>query len=172
MQERKVDLPWERPDFITEIARLQADREAAPMLSNRRFSDRSVFCTLALAEWLGHAAPPDLLASARQLAVSGWFERRVFFIEQLGFIETTEARRISLPDATRFGAVHARFYERFGFELVPIGPATVAERQRQSLPPATSQPRTLLSTIFASSACEKGLLSLGRVSLPPGGSSA
>ena len=120
--------PWERPGFIADIAVLQEWREAAPMRSDRRFADRSVFCTIALAEWLEHAVPDDLSAAAGHLATSGWFERRVFFIEQLGFIENTAARRISLDEATRFGAVHAAVYARYGFELIRIPPASIAER--------------------------------------------
>ena len=68
--------PWEKPQFITDIARLQGVREAAPMRSGRRFSDRSLFCTVALAEWLGHPVPPDLLQEAERLVETGWFERR------------------------------------------------------------------------------------------------
>lgn len=120
--------PWERPEFITDIARLQDFREAAAMRSDRRFADRSLFCTLALAEWLGHEIPPSLLAAADRLVAGEWFDPRVLFIEQLGFIENTEARRISLHEATRFGAVHEAVYRRYGFDLVRIAVAPLAER--------------------------------------------
>ena len=128
MQTQGVERPWEGPEFIADIARLQAFREAAPMRSGRRFADRSLFCTLALAEWLGHPVPRDLLEGAHRQLADGWFERRVFFVQQLGFIENTEARRIGYEDATRFGAVHEAVYRRFGFELVKVAPASVAER--------------------------------------------
>ena len=127
-QANGIDRPWEQPAFITDIAALQAWREAAPMRSDRRFADRSIFCTLALAEWLGHSVPADLLATAGRLAATGWFERRVFFVDQLGFIENTEARRISFEEATRFGAVHQAVYQRYGFELTWIAPAPIPER--------------------------------------------
>ncbi len=123
-----IERPWEQPRFVADIAALQAFREAAPMRSTRRFSDRSLFCTVALAEWLGHPVPPDMLERAAQLATSGWFERRVYFIAQLGFIQNTDARRISFDDARRFGAVHEAVYRRFGFELVPIASGSIAER--------------------------------------------
>lgn len=123
-----TDKPWEHPAFIADIARLQAWREAAPPRAGRRFSDRSVFCTIALAEWLGYPVPPDLLDTAARLAASGWFEPRVFLVEQLGFIENTEARRISLEEATRFGAVHEAVYRRYGFELCRVAPAGIPER--------------------------------------------
>jgi predicted ATPase len=123
-----TERPWERPDFITAITALQGWREAAPMRSARRFADRSVFCTVALAEWLGHPIPADLREAADRLAGSGWFERRVFFVEQLGFIENTAARRIGFEEAARFGALHAEVYARYGFELVSVPPAGIPER--------------------------------------------
>ena len=127
-QAQGVERPWEHPAFVTDIAALQGWREAAPMRSARRFADRSVFCTLALAEWLGHPVSPELLASADQLASSGWFDRRVFLIEQLASIENTAARRISFEEATRFGALHEAVYRRYGFDLFRIAPASIAAR--------------------------------------------
>lgn len=123
-----VSRPWERPEFITGITALQAFREAALMRSGRRFADRSLFCTIALVEWLGHPMPPDLLEQADRLIATGWFDSPVFFVEQLGFIENTEARRISFDEATRFAAVHRTVYRRYGFELTSVPPASIAER--------------------------------------------
>ena len=125
---RGTERPWETQEFIADIARLQAFREAAPMRSALRFADRSIFCTLALAEWLGHPVSRDLLAAADRLATEGWFQGKVFFIEQLGFIENTDVRRIGLEEATRFGVVHEAVYCRYGFELVRVGPASIADR--------------------------------------------
>lgn len=125
--------PWERREFIGDIARLQRFREGAPMRSARRFADRSLFCTLALAEWLGHSIPAELTSEAERLAGANWFERRVFMVEQLGFIENNEARRISFSEATRFGAVHETVYRRYGFEPVAVAPATIADRAKMNL---------------------------------------
>jgi predicted ATPase len=123
-----IERPWEQSAFITDIAALQAWREAAPMRSGLRFADRSAFCTVALAEWLDHPVPLGLLATANRLAASGWFARQVFFIDQLGFIENTAARRISLEEAARFGALHEAVYRRYGFELTHIGPSAIPDR--------------------------------------------
>lgn len=132
-----VERPWERPAFVADIAALQGWREAAPMRSGRRFADRSVFCTLALAEWLEHPAPDGLLGTADRLAASGWFARKVFFIDQLGFIENTAARQISFEQATQFGALHEVVYRRYGFELTHIGPASIPDRAAALLVAAT-----------------------------------
>ena len=123
-----VERPWERPEFIADIAALQDWREAAVMRSDLRFADRSVFCTLARAEWLDHPLTPGLLATADRLAASGWFAREVFFIDQLGDIEHTAARQISFEAATRFGALHEVVYRRYGFEPRHIGPAEIPDR--------------------------------------------
>ena len=123
-----IERPWENPGFIADIAALQDWREAAPMRSERRFSDRSVFCTVALAEWLNHPAPTELLATADRLAGSGWFARVVFFIDQLGFIENTSARQISFEQATQFAALHEVVYRRYGFEPRHIVPAPITDR--------------------------------------------
>lgn len=123
-----VEAPWERPEFIAEIAALQRAREAATSDIVFRFSDRSLFCTLALAEFLGHPIPEAILEEARVLASSRWFDGRVFFFEQLAFIVNTDARRITLEDGRRFGDVHAHIYRRFGFQLVSVPVATVAAR--------------------------------------------
>jgi predicted ATPase len=122
-----VDRPWERQGFTPAIADLQRSREAAPMRGDLRFSDRSLFCTIALAEWLGHPAA-GLVEEAGRLAASGWFEPQVFFVRQLGFIVNTEARRISFADAQRFAELHRAVYLRFGFELVEVPPGSIEAR--------------------------------------------
>lgn len=123
-----IDAPWQQPAFIGKILELQRLREAAPMQGKVRFSDRSAFCTLALAEFLDHAVPNGALEAAGRLAASGWFERRVLYVETLGFIVNTAARQISHQDALRFGAVHREVYRRFGFELAPVASGHVAAR--------------------------------------------
>ncbi len=123
-----IDAPWEGDDFIGAVASLQREREAASSDAALRFSDRSLFCTLALAEFLERTIPTEMQREAEARALSGWFDRRVFILEQLDFIESTAARRISLSDARWFGCIHADVYRRFGFELVSVPPATIADR--------------------------------------------
>ncbi len=119
---------WRRPEFITDIARLQLQRLARPATGPVRVSDRSLICTLALAEYLGHRVPEMLVESIHSALEAGQFERQVLFVELLGFITKTEARRISLEDSERFERFHIEAYERFGFELVRVPPLPVDER--------------------------------------------
>jgi predicted ATPase len=119
--------PWRRPAFIDEIVALQAQRRVR-LADPVQFHDRSAFCTAALAEHLGY---PPSEALARELALlkrEAFYEKRVFFVQSLGFVTPSAARRISLEDARRFEAVHERTYRLHGFELIPIPPGSVLDR--------------------------------------------
>lgn len=120
--------PHLRPEFIDMIAQLQVRRLARQPTGEVRVSDRSLVCTLALAEYLGHPAPKALDEAIAELVTSGRFERQVLFVELLGFITNTEARRISLADSIRFEAFHVAAYERLGFTLKRIPPLPLRER--------------------------------------------
>jgi len=120
--------PHLRPAFIDAIARLQVQRLNRPASGEVRVSDRSLVCTLALAEYLGHPVPQMLNEAIGELIASGRFEQRVLFVELLGFITNTEARRISLADSIRFEAFHVAAYERLGFSLVRVPPLPLRQR--------------------------------------------
>ncbi|HWA63348.1 MAG TPA: AAA family ATPase [Caulobacteraceae bacterium] len=127
---RGVDRHWEEPTFIDDILALQLARQARADRAGEAVTvfDRSPVCTLALAEFLGHPRPAALEAVLDRIAREGVYERRVLFVENLDRIEHTAARRISLADALRFGALHARVYERLGFDLVRLPPADIEAR--------------------------------------------
>jgi len=52
----------------------------------------------------------------------------VFFIQNLGFITPTEARRISFEETLRFESVHEETYRSFGFELFLVETGSLLER--------------------------------------------
>lgn len=120
--------PWRQPSFTATIAQLQVQRMAKPAAGAVRVSDRSLICTLALAEYLGHPVPITLERAIADSIAAAQFERRVLFVELLGFITPTEARRMSLEDAKRFEAFHISAYERFGFELMRVPALPFGER--------------------------------------------
>lgn len=122
--------PWTNPSFIDEIARLQKDRQIRAMYQadHVQFHDRSAVCTAALAIYLGYPFSPFLSGELERLQREAIYERRVFFIRNLGFITPTEARRISFDETLRFETIHEETYRKFGFELVEIAPASLAER--------------------------------------------
>ncbi len=119
--------PWTDPGFIDRVVQLQRERRLAAT-GEVQFHDRSAFCTEALADYLGHPHGAGLVHEIEELKRTCFYERRIFFVELLGFIEPTAARRISLEEARRFAAIHERVYRAHGFELVRIAPASVADR--------------------------------------------
>jgi predicted ATPase len=56
------------------------------------------------------------------------YQKDVFFIQHLGFITLTTARRISVEEALRFERVHAETYHHFGFTYIPIAPGSLSDR--------------------------------------------
>jgi predicted ATPase len=122
--------PWKDPSFIDAIAHLQRDRQirASHQPDEVQFHDRSIVCTAALAIYLGHPFSPFLASELERIQREAIYQKRVFFIRNLGFITPTEARRISFVETVRFEKIHEDIYRDFGFELVSVEPGSPAER--------------------------------------------
>lgn len=120
--------PHEHPQFIEWITQLQVMRAKSAIAGPLQFHDRSVICTAALADFLGFPVPALLEQAIREACQS--FERRVYFVRLLDFVEKTAARQISLEDARRFEAVHETVYRRYGFTLDYVQPADIETRIR------------------------------------------
>lgn len=122
--------PWMHASFIDAIARLQRDRQirASYQPDEVQFHDRCAVCTAALASWLGYPVSSILAAELERIRKERLFEKRVFFVRNLGFVAPTEARRINFEDSLRFEQLHEETYRRFGFELIAVEPASVADR--------------------------------------------
>ena len=116
--------PWTAPRFIDDIVRLQRSRQvrADTLNATATVFDRSPVCTLALARFLGFPVPDSLEQELERIRRLGVYERRVVLVESLGFITNTAARRISLEQATAFGALHEAVYRELGYELIRIAP--------------------------------------------------
>jgi predicted ATPase len=153
-QQRGVAEPWRDEGFLTLITRLQRDRldlsgnpagvprqPATPATAGGPLTtvggaptaevelhDRSVLCTLALARFLDYPVPAELAGEADRVVREQVFERAVFLVRPLGFIEATAARRISYADSLVFEKVHEAVYAGHGFELIEVPPAPVTER--------------------------------------------
>jgi predicted ATPase len=93
-----------------------------------QFHDRSAICTAALAVYLGYAFSDALSRELKRIETEAIYQKRVFFIQNLGYVKPTKARRISFEEALRFERVHEETYRNFGFELVPIAPGNVLDR--------------------------------------------
>jgi predicted ATPase len=121
---------WRHPSFIDAIVTLQRDRQMlAPATSaGIQFHDRCVVCTAALARYLGYPYSPALLSELDRVRAEAIFERRVFFIRNLGFVTPTAARRITFEETLLFEQIHEETYREYGYELFHIERGTVAER--------------------------------------------
>ena len=129
-QARGIAQPWRSPSFIDAIADLQRRRQvrASRQPDEVQFHDRSVICTAALAAYLGYTQSDTLLRELERVKTAEIYEKRVFFVRNLGFITPSEARRISLEEAARFEQIHEDTYRNFGFEIIPVAPGSVLDR--------------------------------------------
>ena len=102
-QARGVAEPWMHPSFIDSIADLQSQRQLRTSCEpdGIQFHDRSAVCTVALAVYLGHPVSDTLSRELKRIESEAIFQKRVFFMRNLGFITPTEARRISFEETLR-----------------------------------------------------------------------
>ncbi|HET7012957.1 MAG TPA: AAA family ATPase [Streptosporangiaceae bacterium] len=145
-QARGVAEPWQDPVFIDKIIELQRTRQLGQHRGGLRgsralhpppttpgqhrgdqpgqveFYDRSPVCTLALAKYVGFEPSKALSAELDRVIGDGIYQRQVFLIRPLGFIEPTAARRISYEDSLRFEQIHEAIYARLNFRLIDVNP--------------------------------------------------
>jgi predicted ATPase len=132
-QAQGVSEPHTRPSFIDDIINLQKQRQmqASGLPSEIQFYDRSPVCTYALCNWLGYPISTTLSREMDRIKERQIYQRQVFFIENLGFCEPTQARRISYEDSLRFEKLHEDTYRSFGYEIVKVAPQKLSERVEQ-----------------------------------------
>jgi predicted ATPase len=129
-QAQGIGEPWTKPSFIDAVAALQRDRQlrAAALIDKIQFHDRSIVCTLALATYLRHPISEILKRELERIEREAIFEKRVFFINNLGFITPTEARRISFEENLIFEKINEETYRNLGYEIVFVTAGSLAER--------------------------------------------
>lgn len=129
-QSMGVSTPWTDPLFIHKILHLQIHREHQANTSSVsiQFFDRSPLCTYALCIFLGYTPPPELMIEINRITTKEVFQSNVFFIENLGSIDHTAARKISFDDALLFEKIHKNVYQHFGYELIFIPCIKINER--------------------------------------------
>jgi len=129
-QAQGITEPWTHPSFIDSIADLQRRRQvrASGQPDAVQFHDRSAICTAALAAYLGHPVSDALSRELERIETQAIYQKRVFFIKNLGFVVPSAARQISFENALRFERIHEETYRKFGFEIVPIEPGNLLDR--------------------------------------------
>jgi predicted ATPase len=129
-QAQGIAEPWTNPSFIDAVVNLQRRRQirAASFPDDIQFHDRSALCTLALASYLGHPVSQILSRELERIEAESIFQKRMFFLRNLGFITPTAARRITFKETVRFERIHEETYRRFGFDLLFVDPGAVEDR--------------------------------------------
>ena len=122
--------PHLHPDFIDSIVRLQKQRqlEASMYSAELQWYDRSPICTLALSRYLGYPPSASLLEEVERIERERIYQRQVFFIENLGFCQPSEARKITFEESLVFEKIHEEIYTSLGYDLIKIAPAALSER--------------------------------------------
>ncbi|RBQ20013.1 ATPase [Spongiactinospora rosea] len=122
--------PWTNPSFTEAITALQRRRQerAAALPGDVQFYDRSPVCTYALAVYLDHPVPDALSRELERIQAQRIYEEQVFFIQNLGSVTPTAARRITFEESLRFERIHREAYASFGYECVPITPGALPDR--------------------------------------------
>lgn len=121
---------WRQPDFIDKIVSLQKQRqiEAASSPYEIQFYDRSPICTYALSQHLRYPPSACLLEEMERIERENIYQKQVFFIENLGFCQPTEARKISFEESLVFEKIHLATYASFGYSLIKIPPYPLPQR--------------------------------------------
>jgi predicted ATPase len=122
--------PYLQPEFIDTIVRLQKLRqlEASMCPDQLQWYDRSPICTLALSKYLGFPASASLLEEIERIERERIYQRHVFFIENLGFRQLTEARKITFEESLVFEKIHEKTYTSLGYDLIKIAPEALSKR--------------------------------------------
>ena len=129
-QQLGKELPWESPAFIDSIIDLQRKRQIQAN-NDLLFFDRSPICTYALSQYLGFAPSALLDEEIERIKANHIYETKVFFIDNLGFIENTDARMISFEESLKFEKIHLDVYQRFGYDLVRIQKGDIQARTQK-----------------------------------------
>jgi predicted ATPase len=121
-QARGVAEPWTHPSFIDSVTELQMRRQvrASCQPDEIQFHDRSVICTAALAVYLRYPVSDTLSRELERVEAEAIYQKRVFFLRNLGFI--------SFEETLRFESIHEDTYRNFGFEIVFVEAGSVVER--------------------------------------------
>jgi len=129
-QAQGIAEPWKDPSFIDSVVNLQKRRQLKSSYQGDeiQFHDRSGVCTAALAVYLGYQFSSTLISELDRVRKQAIYEKKVFFIRNLGFIAPTDVRRISFEQALRFERIHENSYRDSGFEIVYVEPGKLLDR--------------------------------------------
>ena len=128
LQAKGVSKPWEDVNFINMLVDEQIQQLNKSHKDDVIFYDRSPVCTWALALYLGHEVTDDL--AQKIMRILPQYEKKVFFVDNLGFIKNNAVRQISFAEALKFEEVHLQSYKKFGFLVQKVPVASIEQRAK------------------------------------------
>ena len=122
--------PWMQADFIDKIIQLQKQRQIDATIRSDEVQvhDRSPICTFALSRYLGYPPSVCLIEEMERIERENIYQRQVFFLENLGFCQPTEARKITFEESLLFEKIHAEIYTSLGYHLIKVPPEALSQR--------------------------------------------
>jgi len=131
-QSKGIKQPWLEPDFINKIWQLQTKRQLEESVKDDSpiFYDRTPIDTYALSVFLNIKPSRALLSELERIEEHGIYNKEVFLLDGLGFIENNEIRQISYNDALIFGNIHEEVYTKFGYKCIKIPALGIDERTK------------------------------------------
>ena len=133
------DEPWTDPSFIDQIVCLQRQRQQQQQLQSLstvaevQFFDRSPVDTYALCKYLEFQPSAALMEELDRIQAEKIYSNAVFFMENLGFCQPSEVRRITFEESLRFERIHEEAFHRWGYEIVKIPAVSISERAKAIL---------------------------------------
>jgi predicted ATPase len=127
-QAKGIAEPWTSPYFVDSIVKLQKQRQINAPTSKIQFFDRSPICTYALSIYLDIKPAEALVQEIKRIKENNIYQKKVFFIENLGFCTPSEARKISFEESLHFEKIHQEVYQSAGYKCIMIPSRTIPER--------------------------------------------
>ena len=126
---------WRQTDFIDRIIRLQKERQIEAVMSPDELYvfNRSPVCTFALSQYLGYPPSAALLEELERIERENIYQKQVFFLENLGFCQPTEARKITFEESLHFEKIHADSYTALGYHLIKVPPEALPQRVQRMM---------------------------------------
>jgi predicted ATPase len=118
-----ITKPWLETGFIDQILYLQNQRRLNSLHNYNVIFDRSPICTYALCQFLNLEPSEELLKVILEMK-----NYTAVFIQNLGFVDQTNARTISFEEALSFEKLHREAYKKFGYILLEVPPLPLTER--------------------------------------------
>ena len=120
--------PWLEDHFINNLLESQIAKESILENDKIYFLDRSIIDIYILSLFLEKTITMSLQQKVDYAVNNNTYSNKIFFIENLGFIENNQVRQISYNDSLEFEKLHHKIYKSFGFKIIKIPKGAIKDR--------------------------------------------